>query len=341
MINVGLFSAHDPQLWLRQTIKGDGAWGSIKVRANPIDYNDHYIAIYDVPKHSFFTKVPKLNRILFLTEPPGSKFYSPFYLSQFGTIISPFRLNKLIELYVKFWGSEIRYQQACLPWHAGINFSVRPHLVNMSFSDFNNLTQPTHYKHRLSIVTSNKKDRPEQIRRLKLIKELQNRLGDQIAIYGRGFNNINDKFDGIFGSQFHLVLENNFENNFWTEKLSDSYLCWSYPLYLGTSGICQDFPKNSYFRLDSNLSISEIADKIVERLQRGLIDQDIAAMKVAREIILQKHNLFAVMESLIDQLPASDLLEIPEKINSNFDPRPKIVIKKVRRHLKAKLKNVN
>lgn len=340
MIEVGLFSAHEPQLWLRQTAASDGIWANIKVLANPEDGPERFIVVYDVPKNNFYTKVPKHNRILFLTEPPGSKFYSPLYLSQFGLIISPFILSGIVEAYVKSRGSKLIYEQACLPWHAGIDFSVQPHRINKTYSDFLNLQRPENPRHRLSIVTSNKRDRPEQVRRFALVKELQQQLGKDVVVFGRGYNEISDKFDAIYNSHFHLVLENNFEKNFWTEKLSDSFLCWSYPIYLGTSFIREDFPKDSYFQLDPQWSIADTVDRILRRLRENLLYKDIAAMTKARSMIINDYNLFPTISRLIKQLPLEDRLQRSELIVGNFDPRPKIIIKKLRRTISAKIRSL-
>ena len=123
--------------------------------------------------------------------------------------------------------------------------------------------------------------------------------------------------------------------------MADSYLCWSFPIYVGTSGIGDDFPEDSYFRSNPDLDLAELANQIVERLNRGLSEKDIMEMSRARESVLYFHNLFAVIEALISKLPLQDLLAKPELIKNNFDPRPKIVFKKMRRSIMKKIRNFN
>jgi hypothetical protein len=64
-------------------------------------------------------------------------------------------------------------------------------------------------------------------------------------------------------------------------------------------------------------------------------------MSRARESVLYFHNLFAVIEALISKLPLQDILAKPELIKNNFDPRPKIVLKKMRRSIMKKIRNFN
>jgi hypothetical protein len=44
--------------------------------------------------------------------------------------------------------------------------------------------------------------------RIRFIDKLKARLGDDVDIYGRGFNPIADKWDAIAPYKYHIVLEN-------------------------------------------------------------------------------------------------------------------------------------
>ena len=48
---------------------------------------------------------------------------------------------------------------------------------------------------------------------------------------------MSDKAEAIAPYAYHLVLENNYIDNFWTEKLADAWIGWALPLYLGAPNL--------------------------------------------------------------------------------------------------------
>jgi len=217
---------------------------------------------------------------------------------------------------------------------------VKPHRVNLHYSDLVNLKKPNENTPLLSVVTSNKKDRPEQIKRLKIISELKKILQNDMIVYGRGFNTINDKFDAIYGSKFHLVLENNYEDFFWTEKLADAYLGWSFPIYVGTKSIARDFPLDSYYRPDPDLVPEHVAKHIINRINEGVSKNNLSSMIKARKEILNNHNMFAQIYNIINNMTASTRLSIKGKINPNVDWRPQSLLKGNKRIIKNSIRRI-
>ena len=55
--------------------------------------------------------------------------------------------------------------------------------------------------------------------------------------YGNGINQIEKKSDIIFNSKYHIVIENDSRNNLVSEKLYDSFLGLSFPIYYGATNI--------------------------------------------------------------------------------------------------------
>ena len=70
--------------------------------------------------------------------------------------------------------------------------------------------------------------------------------------YGNGIKNIDTKYDLISKSKYHIVLENDSKHNLISEKLFDSYLGLSFPIYYGAPNIDQYFNKNSIELIDIN-----------------------------------------------------------------------------------------
>ena len=89
------------------------------------------------------------------------------------------------------------------------------------------------------------------------------------SIYiGHGFNDIPDKWEAIAPYKYHIVLENTVQPDCWSEKLADSFLGFSLPIYHGCPNIHDYFNKDSLFLID----IDDI-NATVELLQY-LIDHD-------------------------------------------------------------------
>ena len=42
--------------------------------------------------------------------------------------------------------------------------------------------------------------------------------------FGKGFNQIKDKSEGLKFYKYHITIENHLANHWWTEKLSDAFL---------------------------------------------------------------------------------------------------------------------
>ena len=53
-------------------------------------------------------------------------------------------------------------------------------------------------------------------------------ISEYIDVYGHGFKPIPDKWDAIAPYKYHLVLENSVQKDYWSEKLADSFLGFSF-----------------------------------------------------------------------------------------------------------------
>jgi len=123
-------------------------------------------------------------------------------------------------------------------------------------------------------------------------------LGDQIDIFGRGINEIEDKWDALIQYKYHVALENCSEADYWTEKLSDPFLAGCHPIYYGCPNIDDYFAPSSLTKIDINHPV-----KAVDMIQRCMENQTYEASKPivwkAREKVLNQYNLFAVLNSHI------------------------------------------
>ena len=214
IIETAFLTAHANWPWLRQTPKGAGMWQDHRFHVNDQMIGADWLVVYDDLGGPVETDVPRENRIAVLAEPPGMKLYPAAWLDQFAVVMSPYPVSLR-------HGRNI-VGQAGLPWFYGVSFGgAGPTQDALSLEALQALPRPAK-RAALSVVCSKKSRLPKHRARLKFIEYLERQLGSRLAVYGRGFTPIDDKAEAILPYQYHLVLENNDIDNFWTEKLADS-----------------------------------------------------------------------------------------------------------------------
>jgi hypothetical protein len=126
-------------------------------------------------------------------------------------------------------------------------------------------------------------------------------------------------------------LENSSYCDYWTEKLSDTYLCGSFPIYYGCPNILDYFPEGSIANIDiyniedSINTIKSVIESDKYENSRDLLDQ-------SKHLVLNKYNLFPSIAGLIDDL---------EKRINNSDKKGLIKIYPERRYRRMAGKIVN
>ena len=104
----------------------------------------------------------------------------------------------------------------------------------------------------ISVICSGKIANMFQVQRLRFVKALQEEMGDVVHFFGRDSNPITLKDEGLNDYRYHIVLENNRDKHFWSEKLADAYLAECYPIYYGCPNVHDYFSKNAYTPIDIN-----------------------------------------------------------------------------------------
>ncbi|WP_051257863.1 glycosyltransferase family 10 domain-containing protein [Desulfovibrio cuneatus] len=304
-------TVHVPWPWFRQTEDGAGRIGTQQFYLNEVPEQaeePQWLAVLDEPQDNFCTRVPKERRILFITEPPAVKVYPPRYLNQFGIVVSAFPP-------AGFKGTCL-ITNPCLNWHYGLQAQA-PVASNRfrTLHDFAHMPPPAKTK-LLSVICSTKTFTPEQIQRQALVKALKHHFGDKLDVFGRGVRDIQDKAEAIDDYQYHIVLENNVISHFWTEKLSDSLLGWSFPLYCGAHNITQHIPRQAICVLDYNDVPGTIA-AIEHVLEEKSYEARLEALTEARNWIIAATNIFQYTSSLIARMAQHSqvpLLAQPQRI---------------------------
>jgi len=122
----------------------------------------------------------------------------------------------------------------------------------------------------ISMIASNKRMCEGHIKRLEWVE----RIGDQVDLYGRGFNEIANKEDGLCDYMFSVAIENGQYETYFTEKLLDCFATGTIPVYLGAPDIGNHFNMDGIIVLSDEFDVSEDIyysklDAIKDNLERA------------------------------------------------------------------------
>jgi hypothetical protein len=111
------------------------------------------------------------------------------------------------------------------------------------------------------------------------------KLQGQVDFYGRGFNEIQSKEEGLADYMFSVAIENASYGTYFTEKIQDCFATGTIPIYYGSPDIGKFFnPKGIIFLTEdfdvSSLTLELYYDKLeavkdnLERVQNYPINED-------------------------------------------------------------------
>ncbi len=313
MTTVAFMTQHDGENWMRQTPQSSGDWLGVRFVINGGEADADWLVAYDDVREMVSTDLPKSRRVLVVTEPPGLKAYRPGFINQFGVLLSPMPIPG-------FNGHFIQTDVG-LSWWFGVDRSSdkSPFPCRFDFDQLQAMPYPEK-QHKLSAVVSTNTHLPRHRKRLEFTLTLKERLGDRLELYGRGFRPIDDKADAILPYTHHLSIENNTEDNFFTEKLTDAYLGWALPLFSGCSNIAKFFPAGSL--IDFDLDAPDAIESVVAALDQPIDARRLAAIGAARSAVLTEHNIFAKLTAILGAMDVPDdkRLSVPVYRYERFEP---------------------
>ena len=135
------------------------------------------------------------------------------------------------------------------------------------------------------MVTSNKTITPQQ----KFRVDFANTNKNKIDIYGRGFNEITNKEEGLDDYMFSICIENATHNTYFTEKILDCFLTGTVPVYTGTKNITNFFDTDGILFLDK-IDINDLTHNLYQSKIKSIEDNFISATKfmLPEDIIYNK-----------------------------------------------------
>ena len=164
------------------------------------------------------------------------------------------------------------------------------------FSKLNNLEKSID----LSVICSSKSHTENHSLRLEFVKILKDHFGEKLHWYGNGINTIEKKSDIIFKSKYHIALENCSRRNSVTEKLYDSFLGLSFPIYYGATNIKELFHKDSLISIDIN-DVSNSIKAIETVLKSNLYQKNFNHILESKDRVLSEFNIYYRLNKLVEE----------------------------------------
>ena len=333
MYKVKLSIAKDNEGCNRQTPSGLAEWGNYQFYINQEIKNPDFWAVYSKGERKTETCEIALLNTLFVTGEPESVYhYSKGFIKQFGKVIS---------CQESLMHTDLTSYQPAQPWHIGKVANEKGEIsFSKNYDDFKKEEPPVKSK-LISVISSNKAFTKGHQERIDFVYKLKEHFGDQIDLFGRGFNDFDDKWDVIAPYKYHVVIENSSYPDYWTEKLADCYLGNSYPIYYGCTNLDKYFDKDAYSIIDINNFESSV--KIIENiLEKEYYEQRVAPIQNAKDMVLDKYNLFALLASQFDTMdPKAIKKQVTLKHDTAFVDFAKIkimIVSRIINKLKMKFK---
>jgi hypothetical protein len=242
----------------------------------PVDA-DYWIVFANARAYDEVRCAPE-NTLFIAGEPEEKKVYPKAYYAQF---------YRIIDTHLRSGHPRVVLSAPCLSWHIGYDHARSN--FDFGYKVLSAMGRPSEIENKVSVVCSNAAFTPGQRERLKFLEVLKEKLGEQIVHFGRGFRPVDDKLDAIKGYRFHLVMENCRVPHYWTEKISDAYLGWAFPLYVGSPNLIEYFPENTFVALDIK-SPERAAEQIEALLATSCDEKEKEAVNDGRGLVLNRYN---------------------------------------------------
>lgn len=300
----------------RQTEKYSQIWGDYKfVIDDNLKECDYWIVYTD-----YNLKVEKVKcspqNIIFI---PGECYhtspkFTQKFLNQFGLIIT-------VQKELKH--RNILYSHNANPWFVG-----------KSYDELNSEILPTKTK-LLSVVSSNKAFTEGHRKRVEFVQKLKNHFGDQLDVFGRGINDFNDKWDVLAAYKYTIAIENDFCDDWVTEKYFDCILANTLPFYFGCPNLEQIVDKDSFIRID--IQNIEAAIQIIKNaIANDEFEKRKAIIQHQKIKSLNEDQFFPWISKILETMPVSNQKKlISLHLNKEISVKKNIV--KLLKSLKSKL----
>ncbi|GHA90537.1 hypothetical protein GCM10009069_11860 [Algimonas arctica] len=228
-----------------------------------------------------------INTFLLTTEPASIRIDGPHYLRQFGHVWTA-KHPSLVR-----HPSQIR-ETPPLRFFYGRNMVGGTHLDVPK--------QPPEKVMSLSAMSSTKAmAHTVHAQRLSFMLALKEGLGDDLHLFGRGIQPVDDKAEAMAPYRYHVAVENHVEPGHFTEKLTDCFVAGCLPFYFGDPTYAAVFPRESVIQIDI-FDLERTITIIREAIASDQFRKRKAVLADARRITLDRFNTLQAVAAKVETL---------------------------------------
>jgi hypothetical protein len=284
-----------PDLML-QTPAGAGIWNEIEFTLDPVQTCDALVVLNHTAR-PVKVKCPPQNVWALVQEPPIPEYrWLEKGFDAFARVYTPD---------VTLTDARYIHSHGALPWHVGKSY------------DFLKGCAVPQKSRSLSSIASRETGTAGKLARVNFLETLSRQV--DIDLWGKGFTPIDEKWKALAPYRYALAIENYSGPHYWTEKISDCFLAWTMPIYYGATNITEYFPPESLVQIDINKP-EEAISIIKEAVHSDLYRKNKDAIFHARELVLEKYQLFPFIVNIIKNAPnngGQQTIYIPVNLRPN------------------------
>ncbi|TKB28019.1 hypothetical protein FCL47_00555 [Desulfopila sp. IMCC35006] len=289
----GLKRGVSAQGYIRQFPDSFPQWGNclFDFDVDCTDY-DWLVVYHDIPQSDDFFSQEKLccprERTMLLTgEPSSITVFGRDYLRQFGCILT----------FQEPWAMRhpnVMHTHPGLMWFYGLPFGKGDHITWDQMA----AEPPPLKSKKISTVCSERKGKVTlHSTRFDFTQRLKTDI-PELEVFGHGVKHMVDKAEALDSYMYHIAIENYVYRHHLTEKLPDAFLGYTLPFYHGAPNAADYFPKESFIPIDIN-NYERARDIIQSHLANNEYQDRLPYIIEARRLVLQKENLFAILDNKI------------------------------------------
>ena len=264
--------------WQRQ-FPNNGAWKGVRLVTSDVDAAPHFTLVINHPRTEDLPVNANTSIVVHMEPYEGT--------SRYGDWAEP-HSTRFMHVHSRDFATNF------LEWHLDISYDQLA------------TTSPTKSAD-LSAIVTGKRLSPGHHFRLDLIHHLES-IGQAIDVFGldnnESFRNYRgalpwlDKREGLAPYRYAIAVENNSENNYVTEKLTDAILSECLPFYWGCPNLEDIIDPDSFIRLPSD-DITVATSIIREAIDNDEYSRRLPAIKRSKEKLLNSLQLAPTISRLV------------------------------------------
>jgi hypothetical protein len=145
----------------------------------------------------------------------------------------------------------------------------------------------------VSIIASGKNITIGHRLRHQIISNFRN----DIDVYGRGYKSVDNKIEALKDYRFSIVIENVKKDYYFTEKLIDSFMTGTVPIYYGCPSISDFFDIRGIIIIGNINDYGKIKNTLNKETYENMKPYILENYKRAKEFLIAEDNIYKVLKN--------------------------------------------